>query len=265
MNNLQDELYKIYLRSPLNLFDEFLTECQKWYEIPAHTFSEMRIRDNKKIRGDIFEEFCVLYLKNVKMHKNVWLLKDVPDEILEKLIMKRRDMGIDIVIETHDSSFIAVQCKYKKHVSTKQNILSWKSLSTFYALCLRTGPWNKYIIMTNCIYTRHQGKKTAQDVSYCLKTLQNITKDEWLRMCNVHGNKLVLNEVKSELISFEEKIINEVVSKCDDKVVSEVVNEVKEKVVSEVKEKVVKKQNKKPTSVVLSKEELRNVRNSYYS
>ena len=60
MNNLQDELYKIYLRSPLNLFDEFLTECQKWYEIPAHTFSEMRMRDNKKIRGDIFEEFCVL-------------------------------------------------------------------------------------------------------------------------------------------------------------------------------------------------------------
>ena len=274
MNNLQDELYKIYLRSPLNLFDEFLTECQKWYEIPAHTFSEMRMRDNKKIRGDIFEEFCVLYLKNVKMHKNVWLLKDVPDEILEKLIMKRRDMGIDIVIEAHDSSFIAVQCKYKKHVSTKQNILSWKSLSTFYALCLRTGPWNKYIIMTNCIYTRHQGKKTPQDVSYCLKTLQNITKDEWLRMCNVHGNKLgfveevkdldkVLNEVKDKDL---DKVLNEVKEKdldkdLEKKILNEVTSVNEKKVLDKVKRKVVKKTK----SIVLSKEELRNVRNSYYS
>lgn len=189
-NNLRDELYKLFLKSPNNLFDEFIVECQKWYESPAHTFSEMRMRDNKKVRGDIFEEFCVLYLKFIKGHKNVWLLKDVPDEILTKLHLARRDMGIDIIVETMEDTFIAVQCKYKKHTSVKQNILSWKSLSTFYALCLRTGPWEKYIIMTNCIYTRHQGKKTKQDVSYCLKTLQNITKDEWLLMCNTSGEKL---------------------------------------------------------------------------
>ena len=194
MNDLQDELYKIFLKSPTNLFDDFILECQKWYEAPAHSFSEMRMRDNKKVRGDIFEEFCVLYLKFVKGHKNVWLLKDVPDEILVKLNVARRDMGIDIIVETKEDKFIAVQCKYKKHTSVKLNILSWKSLSTFYALCLRTGPWEKYIIMTNCIYTRHQGKKTKQDVSYCLKTLQNITKDEWLSMCNTSGEKLGAKE-----------------------------------------------------------------------
>ena len=86
---LQDTLYTIFLRSPNNLFDEFILECQKWYESPAHSFCEMRMRDNKKIRGDIFEEFCLLYLKFVKGYKNVWLLKDVPDEILEKLVLKR--------------------------------------------------------------------------------------------------------------------------------------------------------------------------------
>ena len=48
MDNLQDELYKIFLKSPTNLFDEFILECQKWYEMPAHSFSEMRMRDNKK-------------------------------------------------------------------------------------------------------------------------------------------------------------------------------------------------------------------------
>ena len=62
---LQILLHKVFLRSPVNLFDEFLNEVQKWYESPAHTFTEMRIRNNKKIRGDIFEEFCLLYLTNI--------------------------------------------------------------------------------------------------------------------------------------------------------------------------------------------------------
>ena len=83
MNNLPDELYAIYLQSPPNLFDAFLIKCQTYYETPAHTFTEMRNRDNKKIRGDIFEEFCVLYLQHVKKYPRVWLLKDVPDDIIE--------------------------------------------------------------------------------------------------------------------------------------------------------------------------------------
>ena len=190
ISELQDVLYKIYLRSPNNLFDEFVAECQKWYNSPVHTLTEMKTRDNKKIRGDIFEAFSILYLKYVKCYKNVWLLKDLPIETLEKLNMKRQDMGIDIIVETEGGDFIAVQCKYKTPTGFKQNVLSWKTLSTFYALCLRTGPWSKFIVITNCIYTRHQGKKTPQDISYCLKTLQNIKKDEWLRMCQVSGEKI---------------------------------------------------------------------------
>lgn len=232
------------VRSPHNLFDEFILECQKWYEVPAHTFSEMRMRDNKKIRGDIFEEFCVLYLKFVKGHKNVWLLKDVPDDILVKLHLARRDMGIDIIIETVQDTYIAVQCKYKKHTGFKQNILSWKSLSTFYALCLRTGPWEKYIIMTNCIYTRHQGKKTKQDISYCLKTLQNITKDEWLLMCNTLGNTTGVSKDEEKVIVIEEQKVEEIIV-------------VKKKV-----DKVKKKEIPKPA---LSKEELRALREAFYN
>lgn len=194
MSKLQDFLYTIYLKTPANLFDEFLLECQKSYEKPAHSLKELKNRNNKKIKGDMFEEFSILYLKYVKQLKNVWLLKDVPSELLEKLSMKRQDMGIDIIAENLDGSFIAIQCKYKKATGFRQNILSWRSLSTFYALCLRTGPWSKYIIITNCVYTRHQGKKTEKDASYCLKTLQNITKDEWLKMCQVEGKKLCSEE-----------------------------------------------------------------------
>lgn len=196
MNEKMEQLlHTILLRSPPNLFDEFTKECQKWYEAPAHTFTEMRTRDNKKIRGDVFEEFCVLYLKHARNYDNVWRLEDVPEHILGGLSLKRPDMGIDIVAEKN-GKYTAVQCKYKKHTTMKpKNILSWKALSTFYALCLRSGPWEKYIVMTNCDYVRHAGKKTPKDVSICLKTFQNTTKEEWTRMCQLEGNQ-VEEEVK---------------------------------------------------------------------
>jgi len=200
MENLPNVLHQVFLRSPINLFDEFIIECQKWYSQPAHSLVEMRKRDNKKIRGDIFEEFCVLYLKHILNYNQVWRLPDVPDEILVKLSLKRRDMGIDIICE-NDGYYTAVQCKYKKRGST----VSWKELSTFYALCLRTGltninladnldilnkPWKKYIIMTNCQFVTHMGKKTEKDQSICIGTFRNITKEEWLRMCNISGSIL---------------------------------------------------------------------------
>jgi hypothetical protein len=183
------DLHALFLRprpDGTSLFDLFLTECQKWYDQPAHTFTEMRVRDNKKVRGDVFEEFCVKYLKHVRKLKQVWLLKDVPDELLTTLSLKRQDVGIDIVAES-DGKYYAIQCKYKKHVSHKKNVVTWKQLSTFYALVLRTGPWAQYIVMTNCDYCRHMGKKTAKDVSICLKTLQNITTAQWVEMCELSG------------------------------------------------------------------------------
>lgn len=184
---MQTLLHTILLRNPTNLFDEFLKDCQKWYEEPVHTFTEMRTRDNKKIRGDIFEEFCVLYLKHVKKYDTVWRLADVPDHVLIGLGLKRPDMGIDIIAEKN-GKYSAVQCKYKKQNTMKpKNILSWKTLSTFYALCLRTGPWEKYIVMTNCDYVRHAGKKTPKDVSICLRSFQTISKEDWTCMCEIEG------------------------------------------------------------------------------
>jgi predicted helicase len=184
-------------------------------------------------------------LKHVKGFADVWLLKDLPNDILEKLSMKRQDMGIDIVARTPEQKYIAIQCKYKKHTSFKQNILSWKSLSTFYALCLRTGPWEKYIIMTNCIYTRHQGKKTPKDISYCLKTLQNITKDEWLKMCCKTGQTIsTIIDVKEE-VEVEEEII-ELLIKTKPTI---------------TKTKLIKK---KSDPVLPNKEELRKLRNNFF-
>jgi hypothetical protein len=186
--DLKKELHTVFLKSPANLFDEFIKGCQVWYSQPAHTLQEMRTRDNKKIRGDIFEDFCVLYLKEVKGYQEVWLLEDIPDEYLNQLSLKRRDMGIDIIVK-HENEWYAVQCKYKTP-SGKKSYITWSALSTFYAMCLRTGPWAKYIVMTNCDYTRHQGPKGPKDVSICLGTFRSTNSDQWLKMCNIQGQAL---------------------------------------------------------------------------
>ena len=181
-SNIAKQLHEIFLRSPTNLWDEFEAACRTFYDAPAHSFTDMRTRDNKKIRGDMFEDFCVQYLKHVKGYDTVWLLEDVPDELLVKLGMQRRDVGIDLVAEK-GGRYSAIQCKYKKQETSKTKIVTWKALSTFYALCMRTGPWDKYIVMTNCSYVRHMGKKTPKDLSYCLGTLRKTSKEEWLKMC----------------------------------------------------------------------------------
>ncbi len=161
-----------------NLFDEFIREATRFYELPAHTIHELRARQSTKARGDIFEAFCAAYLRFVCCYEEVWLLADVPNETLEFLGMRRRDMGIDIVV--HDKgSFYAVQCKYKKRA---EHGVGWKELSTFYALCMRTGPWKGHIVMTNCRYVSHQGRKTSADVSICLGTLRALTSDQWASM-----------------------------------------------------------------------------------
>ena len=196
---LQKTLHEIFLASPPNRFDSFILVCQAWYTRPASTLQELKTRENKKLKGDMFEDFCVLYLLHCKGYENVWRLEDVPEEILTRLSLKRRDMGIDIVCQKGEH-FSAVQCKYKAPTGKKIG-LSWKTLSTFYALCMRSGPWAHYIVMTNCDYVCHVGKKTEKDISISRHAFQNITSTQWVNMCNLKGE--LLSENKSILTQEE--------------------------------------------------------------
>jgi hypothetical protein len=177
--DLKKNLYEIFLSSPPNRFDAFIVLCQQFYARPAHTLAELKSRDNKKIKGDIFEDFSVLYLQSKGYE--AWRLEDVPETLLTQLALKRRDMGIDIIC-VKDGLYSAVQCKYLAPKGKKFG-LPWRTLSTFYALCMRSGPWDKYIVMTNCDYVSRVGKKSDKDISFVLKSFQDMTNEEWLQMC----------------------------------------------------------------------------------
>jgi hypothetical protein len=43
-------LHTIFLKSPPNLFDEFIIECQKFYELPAHSITEMKPLSPEELR-----------------------------------------------------------------------------------------------------------------------------------------------------------------------------------------------------------------------
>lgn len=183
--DLKKSLYEIYLASPPNRFDAFIALCQQYYARPAHTLAELKSRDNKKIKGDIFENFSVLYLQSKGYE--AWRLEDVPESLLTQLALKRRDMGIDIVC-VKDGLYSAVQCKYLAPKDKKVG-LPWRTLSTFYALCMRSGPWDKHIVMTNCHYVSRVGKKSDKDISIVLNSFQTMTSEEWLQMCGYSGSE----------------------------------------------------------------------------
>ena len=58
--------------------------------------------------------------------------------------------------------------------------------------------------MTNCEYITHMGKKTDKDLSICIGTFRNITKDNWIKMCNIKGNILQSDNKEINIIDKEE-------------------------------------------------------------
>lgn len=190
------------------IFDTFIEECQKIYDAGAHSIQELKQKCTKA-KGDIFEVFTVLLLEKVYGWEKVWLLKDVPDDILTQLGLPNRDMGIDI-IGYHHSDYYAVQCKYKKKNPHKTyTVVGWKELSTFQALCARSGPWKQQIVVTNCDYVRHQGQKAANDKTIARKRLQGLSRTEWLAMAGDMGHQLGhgKEEIPTPVVTGSRKII----------------------------------------------------------
>ena len=187
------------------IFDRFIERCQFYYDKPAHSLGEIKLKMNKKLKGDIFEHFCLKYCQHVLGFKQVWLLGDVPPEILTKLSLRSHDLGIDLIAcddkgddaddtgteATHAKRYQAIQAKYRKRNTYKQQTaLSWNQLSTFHALVSRTGPFDKHIIITNADYCRQFGRKTSKDKSICYGTLKNLSVSEWMAMAGMRGRRL---------------------------------------------------------------------------
>ena len=112
-------------------YKDYYKNCQNFRDL----CDKIKDLDNK-IKGDIFEEFTFLIFKyhnNYKLFtKNLWLFKDIPITICNKInLYDKRDIGIDILLESVDNEFYGIQCKYRNNKNKK---ITWNEISTFIGL-----------------------------------------------------------------------------------------------------------------------------------
>lgn len=122
-----------------------------------------------KEKGESFEQLTKFYLLiNAKYQtklRNVWLLKDVPLKVSAYLNLPSCDEGIDLIAETEEGKFWAIQCKYRR--DEKQS-LPRKELSTFTDLAFNVcHNISHALICTNSIKLSNKFSLYKENVSFC--------------------------------------------------------------------------------------------------
>ena len=88
--------------------------------------------NNTKIKGDIFELITKYYLLTEPIYqtqiKNVWIHYEVPEDIRKYINLPKNDEGIDLIAQTKDNKYWAIQCKY---LSDKNASINEKYIATF--------------------------------------------------------------------------------------------------------------------------------------
>jgi len=204
-NTIQEMISK-NIQTEKNKFDCLMQEIENHIEgAKAHNMIELKEKaNNKKKKGDLFEAFCYLYLENVLQHDQVWFYKDFPKELKTQFHLTKNDYGIDLLSKKGDA-YYAIQCKYRKPAD-KLQIIPWRSLSTFYAIVVKTGPWLKHITMTNVNGCKHIGQKTEKDWSICIGTFRNIDHFAWLKLCDQENSvPEILQSVDNNINNLEKE------------------------------------------------------------
>ena len=109
-----------------------LKGCRSWDDL------QKRWKDcEKKTKGDLFEALVKNYLlltpEFASKFKAVWGFKEIPSSVFQKLKLPSSDKGIDLVAETKEGDYWAIQCKYREDSSDQ---ITWREISTFMGLYL---------------------------------------------------------------------------------------------------------------------------------
>ena len=88
--------------------------------------------ETTKEKGDIFELITKYYLLINPIYKtklkNIWLLCEVPNNVKIYLNLPDNDEGIDLIAQTKDDEYWAIQCKYR---TNEDSSISRDDIATF--------------------------------------------------------------------------------------------------------------------------------------
>jgi len=109
-----------------------ISESKSWKELNNHLAS-LTTSQKSKEGGDIFEHVCKYYLQTAPHYqsklKKVWLLKEIKEDLKRKLNLPDTDEGIDLIAETYDKEYWAIQSKYRSN--PKDTLTIKGDLATF--------------------------------------------------------------------------------------------------------------------------------------
>jgi superfamily II DNA or RNA helicase len=171
---------------------KIISSHKSWQDL-NQTLESYTKSNQTKLAGDVFELVVKLYLQVSPVYKTklkkVYLLKEIPAALKTKLNIPNEDEGIDIIAETFDKEFYAIQCKYR---SNPEDTLTIKGdLSTFTNLAFNYCKNISHGIV--CATTNRPPKKVK-----LLKSVGFETIDTWLSLDD--NNKELWNLIVAKAI-----------------------------------------------------------------
>ena len=109
---------------------DWRNKINSWFD-----FKNLLVTKTKQEKGQAFEELAKFFLEYNPVYKTklkkVWLLKEIPSSVIKKLNLPTNDQGIDLIAETFEGTYWAIQCKYLQNENQR---LSHRAISTFVSL-----------------------------------------------------------------------------------------------------------------------------------
>ncbi len=145
-----------------------------------------------KLAGSIFEHLTKLYLEVSPEYKTklskVYLLNEVPTKLKKSLKLPSNDEGIDLIAETYDKEYWAIQCKYRSNNSDTLKVKG--DLATFNNLAFTVCKNISHGIV--CATVNRPPKKTK------LLSVGYVLLNEWLKLDRNDGE--LFKQIKARAI-----------------------------------------------------------------
>jgi predicted helicase len=140
-----------------------LQKSNNWQE-----FKDSLTKATNQEKGNAFELLTKFYLEFNPIYqsklKNVWLWKEVPTSIKKKLNLPSNDQGIDLIAETIEGTFWAIQCKY---LQEEEQRLSHRAISTFVSLSTGIANHISYCLVCTTVDDYAKIYKGNANIGFC--------------------------------------------------------------------------------------------------
>lgn len=156
-----------------------ISSANSWADIHATWASK-----TEKEKGDRFEDLTKAYLQLAPEYasklKHVWRLDEVPAVTRKKLNLPATDKGIDLIAETHEGEFWAIQCKYRQNTDQQ---LTHTDISTFTSLTFQACKGISYALVCSTTERVTQLYRGEDRIGFCaLDTWQELDRDFFDRL-----------------------------------------------------------------------------------